>query len=142
LRRVVAKRSETTRQADAGRRSPQSWQESGAQLSTGGCSRAFPFALNGTTSQETAVSFAASALRTLMLGLLAGLSLPLAAQTQTPFGGTPIPLPGTFEAENFDNGGEGVAYHDNVAGNAGASTAPATVWTSLSRSIPPAEASW
>jgi len=65
------------------------------------------------------VSFAASALRTLMLGLLAGLSLPLAAQTQTPFGGTPIPLPGTFEAENFDNGGEGVAYHDNVAGNAG-----------------------
>jgi hypothetical protein len=31
----------------------------------------------------------------------------------------PIPVPGTFEAENFDLGGEGVAYHDNVAGNAG-----------------------
>jgi hypothetical protein len=26
---------------------------------------------------------------------------------------------GTFQAENFDLGGEGVAYHDNVAGNAG-----------------------
>jgi carbohydrate binding protein with CBM6 domain len=65
------------------------------------------------------VSIAASALRTLTLALLAGLSLPLAAQTQTPFGGMPIALPGTFEAENFDNGGEGVAYHDNVGGNAG-----------------------
>jgi hypothetical protein len=35
-----------------------------------------------------------------------------------PFG-NPIALPGTFEAENFDNGGEGLAYHDNVAGNFG-----------------------
>jgi hypothetical protein len=41
------------------------------------------------------------------------------AVTHTPFSGTPIPLPGTFEAENFDNGGEGNAYHDNVAGNLG-----------------------
>src|SRR5205809_1031758 len=37
----------------------------------------------------------------------------------TPFPGTPIAIPGTFEAENFDLGGEGVAYHDNVPGNAG-----------------------
>src|SRR5439155_632269 len=37
----------------------------------------------------------------------------------TPFTGTPIPVPGSFEAENFDLGGEGVAYHDNVPGNAG-----------------------
>src|SRR5439155_9639927 len=36
-----------------------------------------------------------------------------------PYSGTPIPVPGTFEAENFDRGGEGVAYHDNVPGNAG-----------------------
>jgi beta-glucosidase len=27
------------------------------------------------------------------------------------FSGTPVPLPGTVNAENFDNGGEGVAYH-------------------------------
>jgi hypothetical protein len=67
------------------------------------------------------VSFATHAMRTLTLALLAGLSWPLSAlaQTQTPFTGMPIALPGTIEAENFDNGGEGVAYHDNVAGNAG-----------------------
>jgi hypothetical protein len=28
-------------------------------------------------------------------------------------------LPGTFEAENFNLGGEGVAYHDNIPGNQG-----------------------
>jgi hypothetical protein len=33
--------------------------------------------------------------------------------------GTPIPVPDTWEAEDFDGGGEGVAYHDNVPGNAG-----------------------
>src|SRR5215467_5163187 len=30
----------------------------------------------------------------------------------TPFSGTPAPVPGTIQAEDFDNGGEGVAYHD------------------------------
>ncbi len=39
--------------------------------------------------------------------------------TQTPYAGTPGTVPGTIQAENFDNGGEGVAYHDNVAGNSG-----------------------
>lgn len=29
----------------------------------------------------------------------------------TPFSGTPIPVPGTVEAENFDLGGPEVAYH-------------------------------
>ena len=33
-------------------------------------------------------------------------------RTQTPYGGTPWKIPGTIEAEDFDNGGEGVAYHD------------------------------
>jgi hypothetical protein len=37
----------------------------------------------------------------------------------TPYSGTPVAVPATIEAENFDKGGEGVAYHDNVAGNAG-----------------------
>ncbi|MES2731397.1 MAG: cellulase family glycosylhydrolase [Bacteroidota bacterium] len=36
--------------------------------------------------------------------------------TQSPFAGV-INLPGVVEAENFDNGGEGVAYHDADAGN-------------------------
>ena len=36
-----------------------------------------------------------------------------------PFGAAAAALPGIIEAENFDRGGEGVAYHDNVKGNAG-----------------------
>jgi probable HAF family extracellular repeat protein len=38
---------------------------------------------------------------------------------QAPFGGTPRGIPGTIEAEDFDEGGEGVAYHDLSAGNSG-----------------------
>jgi glucosylceramidase len=41
------------------------------------------------------------------------------ASTSTPFSGTPIALPGTIHAETFDNGGEGVAYHDTTPGNSG-----------------------
>jgi len=44
--------------------------------------------------------------------------------TQTPYSGSRILLPGTFEAENFDLGGQGVAYRDNVAGNAGGQYRP------------------
>src|SRR6185295_7937852 len=40
--------------------------------------------------------------------------------TTTPYTGTPINLPGTIEAENFDNGGEGIAYHDTTPANQGA----------------------
>src|SRR5215475_12792380 len=41
------------------------------------------------------------------------------ASAQTPFGGTPVALPGIVQATNFDEGGEGVAYHDTTSGNAG-----------------------
>ncbi len=37
----------------------------------------------------------------------------------TPYSGTPIAIPGQIPAANFDNGGEGVAYHDTTAGNTG-----------------------
>ena len=37
-----------------------------------------------------------------------------------PFGPAPIAIPGTIQAEDFDHGGEGVAYHDLSAGNEGA----------------------
>ena len=37
----------------------------------------------------------------------------------TPYNGAPVALPGTIQAANFDNGGEGVAYHDTTSGNAG-----------------------
>jgi len=36
-----------------------------------------------------------------------------------PFGGTALALPGTIQAENFDNGGSNVAYLDTTVGNAG-----------------------
>jgi probable HAF family extracellular repeat protein len=41
------------------------------------------------------------------------------APQSTPFTGSPIAIPGIVQAENFDNGGEGVAYHDTSAGNSG-----------------------
>jgi hypothetical protein len=41
------------------------------------------------------------------------------APQESPYYGTPFAVPGQFEAEDFDNGGEGVAYHDNTPGNQG-----------------------
>jgi arabinoxylan arabinofuranohydrolase len=39
---------------------------------------------------------------------------------QSPYpNGTPWAVPGTIEVENFDTGGEGIAYHDNDALNSG-----------------------
>ena len=35
----------------------------------------------------------------------------------TPYSGSPVLLPGTVSADNFDNGGEGVAYHDTDSTN-------------------------
>jgi hypothetical protein len=37
----------------------------------------------------------------------------------SPFSGRPVALPATIEAENFDLGGEGIAYHDRSAANQG-----------------------
>jgi len=42
-----------------------------------------------------------------------------AATSSTPFGGTAVVLPGTVEAENFDDGGQYIAYYDTAAGNKG-----------------------
>ncbi len=42
----------------------------------------------------------------------------------SPYTGTPIAVPATWEAENFDHGGEWVAYHDNTPGNAGGQYRP------------------
>jgi uncharacterized repeat protein (TIGR01451 family) len=43
-----------------------------------------------------------------------------------PFQGAPVALPGTVEAEDFDNGGEGIAYHDRSPGNVGGEYRPET----------------
>jgi hypothetical protein len=37
----------------------------------------------------------------------------------TPYGGTAAAVPGTFQAENFDEGGQNIAYFDTTAGNSG-----------------------
>src|SRR5436309_13463716 len=57
-------------------------------------------------------------LAVLVTALLVLLSVPY-AWAGTPFKGTPFAVPGSFEAEDFDLGGEGVAYHDLTPGNAG-----------------------
>src|SRR5262249_25313036 len=52
------------------------------------------------------------------------------ATTTTPapvegaFGGTPAAVPGKIEAENFDTGGEGVAFHDVDPANQGGAYRP------------------
>jgi subtilisin family serine protease len=38
--------------------------------------------------------------------------LPIPSNPQTPFNTTPIALPGTLQFENFDNGGQNIAYYD------------------------------
>lgn len=43
----------------------------------------------------------------------------LPADSQAPFHGTPAAIPGRIEAEDFDLGGEGVAYHDSDPDNSG-----------------------
>ncbi|MEL6926510.1 MAG: carbohydrate-binding protein, partial [Bacteroidota bacterium] len=41
----------------------------------------------------------------------------ITATEQLPFKGTAIEIPGTLEVEDYDIGGEGLAYHDSDAGN-------------------------
>ncbi len=53
------------------------------------------------------------------LALLAAANI---SHASTPYTGTPIAIPGTIEAEDYDLGGEGVAYHDVDAGNNGNGT--------------------
>ncbi|MBK6733467.1 MAG: carbohydrate-binding protein [bacterium] len=43
----------------------------------------------------------------------------------TPYSGVPAPVPGRIQAENYDNGGEGIAYHDMNANNIGLAYRPA-----------------
>src|SRR4051812_31062635 len=55
-----------------------------------------------------------------VLGNLSSIRLTkVATAVSTPFSGTPVSLPGRIATENFDNGGEGIAYHDTTAGNTG-----------------------
>jgi hypothetical protein len=41
------------------------------------------------------------------------------APAEAPFGGAPAAIPGTVQSENYDLGGEGIAYHDADGVNSG-----------------------
>ncbi len=43
----------------------------------------------------------------------------LSSSLQNPYYGTPMNIPGKVEIEDFDRGGEGIAYHETSVGNAG-----------------------
>lgn len=45
--------------------------------------------------------------------------LRLSPASPQPYTGTAVSLPGTLRADQFDDGGEGIAYHDDSAGNSG-----------------------
>src|SRR5512139_3036012 len=49
----------------------------------------------------------------------AGVRAPPGGETARPFSGSPFTIPGRFEAEDFDRGGQDVGYHDNAPGNTG-----------------------
>jgi acid phosphatase len=51
--------------------------------------------------------------------LSAAVFLPRAAVASTPYSGIPAAIPGVIQAVNFDDGGEGDAYHDTTPGNYG-----------------------
>ena len=53
------------------------------------------------------------------MSLIAAMATSATNYAQTSYGGTPHPIPGVIQAEDFDNGGEGVAYHATSPGNAG-----------------------
>lgn len=53
------------------------------------------------------------------LGWLTATHAEAPSATQSPYGGTPAAIPGRIEAENYDLGGQGIAYNDNTTGNNG-----------------------
>ena len=78
-----------------------------------GCSATSPYRAAGTDGKDIGADV--EAVNAATAGVVSG--APPAGQA--PFTGTPFAVPGTFQAEDFDLGGEGVASHDNVPGNAG-----------------------
>jgi len=53
-----------------------------------------------------------------------------ANKTAGPYGGTPAVLPGKIELENYDYGGQGVAYNDATLENEGETLPGETVRSS------------
>jgi hypothetical protein len=121
----MAEPSQSVRQASAGRRSHHKLTGIWRVAFGGRMLAALPFDVDGSTFglfQEARLSFALSALSRIVVCALAAvlLSPSLAvAQTPSPFRGTPSAIPGIIQAEDFDLGGQGVAYNDTTATNDG-----------------------
>jgi len=54
-----------------------------------------------------------------MYSVLGSVTPPPPPATRSPFGGIRWSIPGKIEAENYDNGGQNIAYNDNTSGNSG-----------------------
>lgn len=57
-------------------------------------------------------------------GLTSFVNLTKGVAAQAPYGGTAHAIPGIIEAEDYDIGGEGIAYHETTAGNIGSAYRP------------------
>jgi len=55
---------------------------------------------------------------------LAPFSVEVTAATPSPYAGNAVSIPGTIDAVKFDQGGEGIGYHDNTAANTGGEFRP------------------
>lgn len=85
------------------------------------------FGVQGTsTATDTSVTFIETGKYTVKLsventdGLISEDSIQIEVLPNgTAFGGMPATVPGRIEAENYDIGGEGIAYHDTEANNVG-----------------------
>jgi hypothetical protein len=74
---------------------------------------------SGVSVKDTTTQYTYSGLTYKRLDLDGAIRLAIerAAPRQTPFKGTPFAVGSRIEAEDFDNGGEGVAFHDTTAAN-------------------------
>lgn len=86
----------------------------GTDPSTGSIQYSGPFTL--TTSTSIKAMAAASGYSD---SAIASADFTVTASGQQAFGGAAWSVPGTIEAEDYDIGGEGVAYHDETTGNSG-----------------------
>lgn len=75
-----------------------------------------PYRNAGTDGKDVGADIGAIEMAT--AGAVSGVWLPPPSEPgQIPFHGVPFAIPGAIPAANFDEGGAGVAYHDQTAGN-------------------------
>jgi predicted amidohydrolase len=96
----------------------------GAQLGTDDTAAPYSVSWDSTTATNGTHTLTATAIDTAGNSASSAISVNVSngstppAESQ-PFTGSPVSLPGRIQAEDFDNGGQGVAYSDSTAGNSG-----------------------